>query len=422
MPHRWYNVIPDLSRPLPPPRDPEELGAESRIELLPRLFPDALIDQEQTSERWVEIPTEVFDAYRTLGRPTPLVRLKRLERVLGTRARIYAKREDVNPTGSHKPNTAVAQAYYARQEGVKKLVTETGAGQWGSAVALASAVMGLRCTVFMTRSSYLTKPYRRTLMLSFGAEVVSSPSERTEIGRRFLASDPNHPGSLGIAISEGVETVLSEESTKYAVGSVMNFTILHQTVIGLEAMRQMEEEGVEPDVIIGCVGGGSNFGGIALPFIGSRLRGEGYERTRIIGVESKGAPRMTTGRYDYEFVDSAGYLPRLKMYNLGKDFLPPTIHAAGLRYHGLSPIVSLLLREHLIEARSYQQEEAFAAALKLTRVEGLLPAPETAHAVSAVLEEAERYRRTNEEGVILLCFSGHGLLDLQSYERFLPSE
>lgn len=422
VPHRWYNILPDLPRPLPPPRDPEDLESGSRIEVLPKLFPSALLDQEQDAERWIELPGEVIEAYRVLGRPTPLVRLRGLERALDTPAKIYAKREDVNPTGSHKPNTAVAQAYYAKAEGAKLLVTETGAGQWGSALALACSLMGLKCLVFMTRSSYVSKPYRRTLMMAFGAEVVASPSDRTDIGRSYLARDSNHPGSLGIAISEGVEVVLKEEHAKYAVGSVLNFTLLHQTVIGLEAMEQLEDEGVEPDVVIGCVGGGSNFGGIALPFIGRKLNGEGYERTRFIGAESRAAPRMTEGRYGYEFADSAGYLPRLKMYNLGKDFVPPPIHAAGLRYHGLSPIISLLLNERIVEARSYSQSEAFSAALKLARSDGLLPAPETAHAVMATIEEAVRCRRSNEERVILLCFSGHGLLDLQSYERILSIE
>jgi len=415
---KWYNIAPDLPRPLPPPIDPDRIDDFSRIELLPKLFPSQLLDQEITSERWISIPEELLEVYRSMGRPTPLIRCKHLERILNTPAMIYVKREDINPTGSHKINTAVAQAYYAKQEGVEGIVTETGAGQWGSAVALACSLLGLRCMVYMTRSSYETKPYRRSLMKIFGAEVVPSPSERTTVGSRLLAVDPMHPGSLGVAISEAVETVLNNGRLKYAVGSVLNFTMIHQTIVGLEASRQLLDEGFEPDVVIACVGGGSNFAGISFPFIGMKLRGEGCEKTRFIGAESKAAARMTEGRYSYEFADTAGYLPLLKMYNLGRGYIPPPVHAAGLRYHGLSPTVSLLLREGLIEARAYSQEEAFGAAALFARYEGFLPAPETAHAIKALIEEAERCRRRGGEEVILVSFSGHGLLDLQAYEQF----
>lgn len=408
----WYNIIPDLPRPLPPPRDPEA-DDRSRIVTLPNLFPSALIDQEFSAERFISIPTEVLNAYRKLGRPTPLVRARNLERYLGTPAQIYYKREDLSPSGSHKVNTSIAQAYYAKLECVKTLTTETSAGQWGSALALACSFFNIRCLVFMTRSSYLSKPYRKTLMELFGAEVVPSPSNRTEVGRRFLNKDPNHPGSLGIAISEAVEMALNDDGTKYAVGSVMNFVLLHQTIIGLETMLQLD---LEPDIVIGCVGGGSNFSGLSFPMIGSKLRGEGFERTEFIAVESKASPKMTEGIYRYEFGDTAGYLPMFKMYTVGKDFIPPPLHAAGLRYHAAAPVLSLLIHEGLVKPAAYTQEEVLESARIFAKTEGIVPAPETAHAIKRVIDEAVRCRKRNLDKTILFCFSGHGLLDLSAYE------
>ncbi|HID04528.1 MAG TPA: TrpB-like pyridoxal phosphate-dependent enzyme [Candidatus Caldiarchaeum subterraneum] len=419
LPNRWYNILPDLPKPLPPPRDPESFEEYSRIENLPKLFPAELLDQEISPQRYIEIPDAILEAYKSLGRPTPLIRAKRLEQLLNTPAQIFYKREDTNPTGSHKPNTALPQAYYAYKENSKYLVTETGAGQWGSAVALAASLFGLRCLVFMTRSSYLQKPYRRYLMSIYGAEVLPSPSGRTKPGSELLREDPEHPGSLGIAISEAVETVLGGEGYRYAVGSVMNFTLIHQSVIGLEAVKQMEEEGLTPDVVVACVGGGSNFAGIAFPMLGAKLSSGDFRHTRFVAVESSAAPRMTGGKYCYEFADTAGIMPMLKMYNVGRGYVPPPVHAAGLRYHGLAPAISLLLRERLVEPRAYSQEEAFEAARVFARAEGVLPAPETAHAVRYVIEEAVECRRRGRGEVILLCLSGHGLLDLQSYGEVL---
>ncbi|MEM2432648.1 MAG: TrpB-like pyridoxal phosphate-dependent enzyme [Candidatus Bathyarchaeia archaeon] len=418
LPSHWYNIVPDLPKPLPPPRDPEDDYIFSRIELLPKLFPSELLDQEFTAERYIQIPGEVLDAYRRIGRPTPLVRAVNLERLLNTPARIYFKREDLSPTGSHKINTALAQAYYAKKEGVQMLTTETSAGQWGSALACACAMFDIRCLVFMTRSSYIRKPYRRILMKLYGADVVPSPSDRTEIGRRLLMENQEHPGSLGIAISEAVETCMKDGSAKYAVGSVMNFVLLHQTVIGLETMRQLEEIGEIPDVMIGCVGGGSNFSGFIFPFIGNRLKDGDFKNTEFIAVESKASPKMTEGSYIYEHGDTAGYLPMLKMYTVGRSYVPPPIHAAGLRYHAVAPILSLLIKEGLVKAVAYTQEEVLEAARVFARVEGIVPAPETAHAVKQAIVEAEHCRRRNLKKTIILCFSGHGLLDLSVFEEY----
>ncbi len=412
VPRSWYNVVPDLPRPLPPPMDP--YIEDSRIGLLPKLFPRALIDQEFTAESSVEIPEGVRRAYARMGRPTPLVRAEGLEELLGVSARIYYKREDLSPTGSHKVNTALAQAYYAKEEGVEVLTTETSAGQWGSALALACSHFKVGCRVYMTRSSYQQKPYRRLLMELYGAEVVPSPSDRTSFGKSLLASNPNHPGSLGIAISEAVEDALnSGGKVKYAVGSVTNFVVLHQTVIGLEAMEQLKQLGEEPDLVVGCVGGGSNFLGLALPMIGCKLRGDGYRHTEFVAVESTASPKMTRGLYRYEHVDSAGVLPMLKMYALSKDHVPPPIHAAGLRYHAASPILSLLIKEGIIKPTAYSQGEVLEAGRLFARAEGLVPAPETAHAVRYVIDRVTKYG--GDGTVILFCFSGHGLLDLPSY-------
>lgn len=418
VPSKWYNIIPDLPKPLPPPRDPVSDNL-SRVELLSRLFPSILLDQEFSAENYIDIPLQVLDAYKHIGRPTPLHRARSLERFLDTPARIYFKREDLNPTGSHKVNTSIAQAYYAKTENIDMLTTETSAGQWGSALALACALFNIKCLVFMTRSSYIQKPYRRTLMKLYGAEVVPSPSSRTGIGRKLLEGNPNHPGSLGIAISEAIEFALNNSNVRYAVGSVMNFTLLHQTVIGLEVVEQLEEIGEEPDVVVGCVGGGSNFSGFSYPLIGRRLRGECFKKTRFIAVESKASPKMTSGVYRYEHGDTAGYLPLLKMYTVGKDYIPPPIHAAGLRYHAVAPTLSLLVKEGLVKPIAYTQEEVLESAVVFARTEGLVPAPETAHAIRYVIEEALRCRRRGLRETLIFCFSGHGLLDLSAYEGLL---
>jgi len=410
----WYNIVPDLPRPVPPPIDP--FGDDgSHVELLSRIFPATLLDQEFTAERIVEIPEEIRRVYTSIGRPTPLQRAVNLEKLLSTPAEIYFKREDLSPTGSHKLNTAVAQAYYSKAEGVKELVTETGAGQWGSSLALACSLYGIRCRVFMTRSSYEHKPYRRILMEMFGAEVIPSPSDTTEIGRRLLSENPRHIGSLGVAISEAIEVVLHNENSRYAIGSVVNFVMIHQSVIGLETMLQMEKGGITPDIVIGCVGGGSNFCGLTYPMIGSKLRGENYCETKFIAVESSSVPKMTKGEYKYEYPDTGGILPLFKMYSIGKDYVPPPIHAAGLRYHATAPTLSILLREGIVEPRAYEQREVFDAAKIFARAEGIVVAPETAHAVRCVIDEALKCRETGEKRTILFCLSGHGLLDLSSY-------
>jgi len=417
IPRYWYNIIPDLPRPLPPPRDPEDDESFSRIELLPKLFPAALLDQEFSAENYIPIPSEVLDAYRRIGRPTPLVRAINLERFLDTPARIYFKREDLSPTGSHKTNTALAQAYYAKQENLQALTTETSAGQWGSALAFACAIFNLKCLVFMTRSSFLQKPYRKILMELYGAEVIPSPSDRTEIGKKLLNDNPEHPGSLGIAISEAVETAIKGERVKYSVGSVMNFVLLHQTIIGLETMQQLQHLGETPDIVIGCVGGGSNFAGFSFPIIGEKLREENLGNTRFIAVESKASPKITQGSYTYEHADTAGYLPLLRMFNVGRNYIPPPIHAAGLRYHAAAPVLSLLVKQGIVEPIAYSQQEVFEAARVFIRTEGIIPAPETAHAIKHAIQEAIVCRRRNQAKAIIFCFSGHGLLDLAAYER-----
>ena len=376
--------------------------------MLAKIFPSALIDQEFTAERWVPIPDEVRQLYERIGRPTPLRRAEGFERAIGTGAKIYYKFEGALPGGSHKLNTAIAQAYFAKQDGAKEVVTETGAGQWGLAVAIASSLVGLKATIFMTRSSYISKRGRLTFMRLFGAEVYPSPSRLTELGRKF---PEDHPGSLGIAIGEAVEYTLMNDGRKYLPGSVMEFVLMHQTVIGLEAMRQLEEE---PDYIIACVGGGSNFGGITYPFIGAKLRGEGYERTRFIAAESAAAPKLTKGEYRYDYPDTARLLPMIRMYTLGVDYVPPPIHAAGLRYHGAAPSLSLLAKLGIVEPVAYDQSEVFEAARIFARAEGIVPAPESAHAIRAAMEIAKRV----EPGtVILINLSGHGLLDVDSYEK-----
>lgn len=418
MPTVWYNILPDLPRPLDPPLHPLTREPVKPEDLAP-VFPPSLIEQEVSGERFIDIPGEVLDVYR-LWRPTPLVRARRLEKALGTPARIYYKYEGVSPAGSHKPNTAVAQAYYNKKDGTKRLTTETGAGQWGSALAMACRFFGLECTVYMVRISYEQKPYRRVLMETWGAEVYPSPSTRTKAGRDILAQDPNSLGSLGIAISEAIEDAVTTPNSKYSLGSVLNHVLLHQTIIGEEAKLQLEKIGEYPDIIVGCVGGGSNFGGILLPFMRDKL--EGKKNFRGIAVEPVACSSLLRGKYEYDYGDVAKNTPLLKMHTLGHDFIPPAIHAGGLRYHGMAPIISLLYDAGLIEAQAYHQNAVFEAAVLFARTEGFVVAPETAHAVKAVIEEAKKCAETGEEKVILFNCSGHGFLDLSAYDQYLSGK
>jgi tryptophan synthase beta chain len=379
------------------------------------LFPRELILQEVSRERWIEIPKPVRDIYR-LWRPTPLYRARRLEEALQTPAHIYYKYEGVSPAGSHKPNTAVAQAFFNKIEGTKRLTTETGAGQWGSALAMACRLFDLDCTVYMVRVSYQQKPYRRVIMETWGAEVLASPSDRTRAGRSILEADPDSPGSLGIAISEAVEDAATHEDTKYSLGSVLNHVLLHQTVVGLEAKRQMEIAGEAPDVVIACCGGGSNLAGISFPFLADRFKGS---KVRVVAVEPEACPTLTKGKYLYDFGDTAATTPLIKMYTLGHTFVPPGIHAGGLRYHGDAPIICALYHHGYIEAAAYHQNPVFEAAVLFARTEGIVPAPESAHAIRKAIDEAIEAREAGEKRVILFNLSGHGHFDLKAYEEYL---
>jgi tryptophan synthase beta chain len=418
LPRHWYNVIADLPSPPPPPLHPGTRQPVGPDDLAP-LFPAALIGQEVSPDRHIAIPEDVLDVYR-LWRPTPLYRARRLEKDLGTPARIYYKYEGGSPAGSHKPNTAVPQAYYNAAEGVTRLTTETGAGQWGSALAFASALFGLELEVWMVRASYDQKPYRKMLMETYGATVHPSPSDLTGAGRAVLADHPDSPGSLGIAISEAVEVAGSEPATRYALGSVLNHVLLHQTVIGEEAIKQLALAGDTPDVIVGCTGGGSNFGGLAFPFLREKLAGR--MNPVIRAVEPAACPSFTRGIYAYDFGDTAGFTPLLKMHTLGHEFIPDPIHAGGLRYHGMSPLLSHIYELGLIEAVAKAQSECFAAGLRFARTEGIVPAPEPTHAVAACIEEALRCKETGEEKVILTALCGHGLLDLPAYSDYVSGE
>jgi tryptophan synthase beta chain len=417
IPAAWVNVLPSLPEPLDPPLHPATRSPLTPADLQP-LFPMELIEQEFSLQPLVDIPGEVMDIYR-LWRATPLYRARRLEKALDTPAHIYYKYEGTSPAGSHKPNTAVAQAYYNKRAGIKRLATETGAGQWGSALSLACQFFGLECTVYMVRISYDQKPYRRMMMHSWGAEVFASPSTQTNSGRAVLAESPDSPGSLGIAISEAVEDAATHADTNYALGSVLNHVMLHQTVIGQEAKLQMEQAGEEPDTVIGCFGGGSNFGGIALPYVLDRIANKG---PRIIAVEPSACPSLTRGKLAYDFGDTAKLTPLIKMYTLGHDFVPPGIHAGGLRYHGASPLLSHLLNLGFIEARAVNQLPVFEAALKFARTEGILPAPESAHAIRAAIDDAIAAREEGKGRTILFCLSGHGHFDLGSYESYLAGK
>ena len=418
MPTSWYNIIPDLPEPPPPPLHPATQQPIGPDDLAP-LFPMDLILQEVSTESYIEIPDEVQDVYK-LWRATPLHRAHRLERALGTPARIYYKYEGVSPAGSHKPNTAVPQAFYNAKAGVKKLTTETGAGQWGTALAFACAQFDLECEVWQVRASYDQKPYRRAMMQAFGASVHPSPSEFTEFGRKILADTPDSPGSLGIAISEAVEVAAQNPEVRYALGSVLNHVLLHQTVIGEEAIKQLALAGDSPDVIIGCTGGGSNFGGLAFPFLREKLAGN--LDVTIRAVEPKSCPTLTKGTYTYDYGDTAGMTPLVKMHTLGHDFIPDPIHAGGLRYHGMSPLLSHIYELGLIEAEARPQTECFAAGVQFARTEGIVPAPEPTHALAATVDEALRCKETGEDKVILTAMCGHGMLDMAAYDAYFAGE
>jgi tryptophan synthase beta chain len=413
MPTAYYNILPDLPDPMAPALHPgtrQPIGPQD----LAAIFPMELIKQEVSQERFIDIPDEVQHLYK-IYRPTPLVRAFALEKLLDTPAEIYYKNESVSPAGSHKPNTAIPQAYYNKQAGIKRLATETGAGQWGSSLAFACGLFGLECKVYMVRVSYDQKPYRRSMIRTWGAQVVSSPSKETEAGRAVLAEHPDSPGSLGIAISEAVEDAAKREDTNYSLGSVLNHVLLHQTIIGLEAKTQLEKVDRYPDVVIGCVGGGSNFGGIALPFVRDRINGK---NVRAIAVEPASCPTLTKGEYRYDFGDIAKMTPLLPMHTLGHTFVPPSIHAGGLRYHGMAPILSRLYMSKLIEARSYMQNEIFQAAVMFAQNEGIVPAPESSHAIKAAIDEAVAAREEGKKKIILFNLSGHGHFDMSAYDAY----
>ncbi|MBM3135856.1 MAG: TrpB-like pyridoxal phosphate-dependent enzyme [Chloroflexi bacterium] len=419
MPTAWYNILADLPFPPAPYLHPATLQPIGPADLAP-LFPMELIKQEVSSERYIEIPEEVQAIYR-LYRPSPLFRAHRLEKALDTPAKIYYKYEGVSPVGSHKPNTAIAQAYYNKQEGTKRITTETGAGQWGSALSMACNFFGLECKVYMVKVSYYQKPYRRILMETFGAKVVPSPSPDTHAGRSILAQNPDSPGSLGIAISEAVEDAATRDDTKYSLGSVLNHVLMHQTVVGQEAKVQLAKAGVYPDILVGCVGGGSNFAGFVFPFLQDKLAGQ-QPALRAIAVEPQACPSISKGAYAFDFGDTARTAPVAKMYTLGHTFVPPGIHAGGLRYHGMAPLVSLLCKKGLVEAVAVPQNPTFAAAVQFTRAEGILPAPETAHAIRVVIDEALKCKEAGQAKVIAFNLSGHGHFDLAAYDQYLAGK
>jgi tryptophan synthase beta chain len=414
IPSRWYNLNADFPEPMPAPLHPATKEPIKPEDMYP-IFPKGIVAQEMSGERWIDIPQEIQEIY-ALWRPTPLLRAVRLEKALGTPAHIYYKYEGASPAGSHKPNTAVPQAYYNKQEGIERLTTETGAGQWGASLALSCTLFNMKCTIYMVKVSYQQKPYRRMLMHTWGGEVFASPSNKTEFGRKMLAENPDCPGSLGIAISEAVEDAVHSQNTRYSLGSVLNHVCLHQSIIGLESIRQMELAGEEPDIICGCVGGGSNFAGISFPFIQKKIAEK--KTYRIIAVEPEACPSLTKGEYRYDFGDTAGMTPLMMMYTLGHEYMPPTIHAGGLRYHGMSPMVSHAYKHGLIEAQAYPQTRVFESAALFARSEGIVPAPESSHAICAAVTEALKCKETGEKKVILFNLSGHGLLDLSAYESY----
>jgi len=419
IPRDWYNLQADLPEPLPPPLDPKT-GQPAAPGPLERIFAKELVRQEVSSERFVSIPEEVLDSYVRIGRPTPLMRASRLERFLGTPAKIYYKCEYVSPTGSHKPNTALAQAYYNAKEGAQRLVTETGAGQWGSALAMACAMFGLKCRVYMVRVSYNQKPGRRTMMETFGAEVVPSPSSQTMFGKSLLEKDQSHTGTLGIAISEALEDTVTHEDSKYCLGSVLNHVLLHQSIIGLEAKKQFELLDVRPDIFAGCIGGGSNFAGFSYPFIVDKIKGK--LQAEFVACEPKAVPSTTRGVYTYDYGDAAEMTPLLKMHTVGHKYLSPPIHSGGLRYHGKAPSMCYLIDKGYMRSVAYHQNEVFEAAKIFAQTEGMIPAPETAHCIKFIIDEAIRCRRNNEGKVLAFNNCGHGLLDLKAYEDYLTGK
>jgi len=413
IPRQWYNIQADLPHPLPPPLGPD--GRPVTPDMLAPVFPMNLVEQEMSTERWIDIPEPVLEKL-LLWRPSPLCRARALEKALGTPARIYYKNEGVSPAGSHKPNTAVAQAYYNKVFGINRLTTETGAGQWGCALSFACSLFGMHCRVYMVRISFDQKPYRKLMMQAWGGECLPSPSENTEVGRRILDDDPDTPGALGIAISEAIEDCVKSKDTRYSLGSVLNHVLLHQTIIGLEAQKQMEKISEYPDVVIGCCGGGSNFAGISFPYIRDKIHGKNL---RVVGVEPTACPTLTKAPYVYDHGDTAGMTPLLAMHSLGHTFVPKPIHAGGLRYHGMAPLVSHVLREGLMEAAAIHQIECYEAAVLWARTEGHIPAPETSHAIAQAIREAKRAKEEGKEKVILFNWSGHGLMDLAGYDAYL---
>jgi tryptophan synthase beta chain len=417
IPREWYNIQADLPHPLPPPLNPAT-GEPITPDMLSPIFPMNLIEQEMSTERWIKIPDEVLEKL-LMWRPSPLCRAYGLEKFLNTPARIYYKNEGVSPPGSHKPNTAIAQAYYNKVFGTKRLTTETGAGQWGSALSFACSLFGLELKVYMVRVSYNQKPYRRIMMETWGGTCVPSPSPDTHTGRTYLREDLEHPGSLGIAISEAIEDAVTSQNTKYSLGSVLSHVLMHQTIIGLETEKQLKIAGEYPDVVVGCAGGGSNFAGLSFPFIRDKIHGKDV---RIIAVEPTSCPTLTKGPYVYDFGDTAQTTPLLPMHSIGHEFVPAPIHAGGLRYHGMAPLVSRLLQDKLIEAKAYPQLETFRAGINFARTEGLIPAPETDHAIACVIEEALKAKEEGKERVILMNWSGHGIIDLASYDAYLSGK
>ena len=413
IPRQWYNIAADMPNPVGPPLHPGTMQPIGPQDLAP-LFPMSLIEQEVSTQRWIDIPGEVLDIL-ALWRPSPLYRAHRLEKALGTPAKIFYKYEGVSPAGSHKPNTSVAQVYYNKKEGVKRIATETGAGQWGSALSLACNFFGLEAKVYMVKVSYEQKPYRRMLMETWGGKVVPSPSNETNAGRKILAEDPNSTGSLGIAISEAVEDAASREDTKYALGSVLNHVLLHQTVIGLETKKQMEMAGAYPDVVIGCAGGGSNFAGLSFPFISDRIHGKAMD---VIACEPAACPSLTRGHFHYDFGDTVGMTPLVPMHTLGHNFIPAGIHAGGLRYHGMAPLVSQLMEDKLLRAVAFNQVECFDAAVTFARSEGIVPAPESSHAIRGAINEALKAKEEGKEKTILFLLSGHGHFDMAAYQAY----
>lgn len=417
LPRQWYNLVADLPHPMPPPVDGE--GNPIGPDALAPVFPMNLIEQEVSTERWIDIPDEILGILK-IWRPTPLYRARRLEEHLGTPAKIYYKNEGVSPPGSHKPNTAVAQAYYNKEFGIERITTETGAGQWGSAMAFACKLIGIECKVFMVRISFDQKPFRKMMMETWGAECVASPSTETQTGRKILEDDPDTPGSLGIAISEALEQAVVDEKTRYSLGSVLNHVMLHQTIIGLEAKKQMALIGDTPDIVIGCAGGGSNFAGLSFPYLADKIAGS--SEVRVIATEPESCPTLTRAPYAYDSGDVAMMTPLLPMYSLGHTFIPPPIHAGGLRYHGMAPLVSQVLREGLIEASAIHQIECYEAAIAFAHSEGFIPAPETTHAIAQAIREAKQAKEEGKERVILMNWSGHGLMDLTGYQAYFDGK